>query len=693
MKFRGSAAVALGVLTLLCGLALPVDAQSPPPLLNLQLRLSDSVGVPLSGSVTLVVTLYDAPLSGSVLYTETQTVTAANGVVNLLLGANVPLDPADFGGGDRWLGLRVGADPEMTPRMRVGSVPFALRAGSSASADDVPGMDITPNSVTVNGVPVIDSTGNWVGNPSGLVGPTGPAGAAGSAGPTGPSGASGATGPTGAGAQGATGPTGPLGPAGPAGATGPTGAGAQGATGATGPLGPAGPTGATGPTGAGVQGATGATGPLGPAGPTGPTGAGAQGATGPTGAAGPAGPAGPTGANGPAGPTGAQGSAGSAGATGPAGPSGAQGSAGPAGPTGPMGSPGANGATGPPGPSGAQGSAGPTGPAGPNQLTSSTTITGNITFPERVTADELFASDPGSASVGVVDGTATSGSGVGVYGRGDVGVRGQGTTTTGVGVYGEGPALGYGVEGRNGGSLGTGVLGLADGASGPSFGVQGQTTSSSGRGVYGLAAFGSGTTYGVLGEAFSPSGWGVFSTGDFGATGTKSFVAPHPTDPSREVRFYALEGNESGTYFRGTTLLAEGRAVIDVPADFRMVTDASGLTVHLTPVGGWSPLWIESQSLERIVVRGEGAVSFHYKVHGVRRGYSDVETLHPNVSYRPVYRGVPFGTQYPPQVRRLLIESGIVDESMIPNEDTAAALGWTLRDPETAPHLRGGGER
>ena len=75
---------------------------------------------------------------------------------------------------------------------------------------------------------MINSSGQWVGAATGLVGPQGPAGA---------NGATGAQGPQGpAGANGATGAQGPQGPAGPTGAT-----GARGPTGATGPQGPAGP--------------------------------------------------------------------------------------------------------------------------------------------------------------------------------------------------------------------------------------------------------------------------------------------------------------------------------------------------------------------------------------------------------------------------------------------------------------------
>ena len=45
-----------------------------------------------------------------------------------------------------------------------------------------------------------------------------------------------------------------------------------------------------------------------------------------------------------------------------------------------------------------------------------------------------------------------------------------------------------------------------------------------------------------------------------------------------------------------------------------------------------------------------------------------------------IVRGV--GNQYPPAYRQLLVENGILNADFTPDEDTAAALGWTLREPE-----------
>ena len=115
--------------------------------------------------------------------------------------------------------------------------------------------------------------------------------------------------------------------------------------------------------------------------------------------------------------------------------------------------------------------------------------------------------------------------------------------------------------------------------------------------------------------------------GDFVASGTKSFVQPHPTDDTKEIWFVCLEGNEAGTYFRGTATLAGGRAVVPVPEDFRLVTEAEGLTAQVTPMGPCPGLWVESVDLSSMVVRGERDVPFSYFVNGVRAGQAGFETV------------------------------------------------------------------
>ena len=201
-----------------------------PTTITHQGRLYNVEGLAIDGTLEVRFAIYDAEGADTPIWSELHTITFEDGYFSTELGSLVPFEDEDvFDGSVRYLGISVGADPEMTPRARVASMPYAMLA------NNVNG-DITPSSVSVGGVEVIDSNGNWVGNSTGLVGPVGPAGPQGAIGPVGPTGPQGGTGPTGP--QGVIGPTGPQGNTGAQGGTGPTGP--QGVIGPTGPQGPSG---------------------------------------------------------------------------------------------------------------------------------------------------------------------------------------------------------------------------------------------------------------------------------------------------------------------------------------------------------------------------------------------------------------------------------------------------------------------
>ncbi|MBK8693372.1 MAG: hypothetical protein IPN17_14040, partial [Deltaproteobacteria bacterium] len=193
---------ALGALVLaaMCAVPAVAVAQVPSTMIH-QGRLLDRAGAPSTGSQSIVYRIYDSATGGTPIWTETLNVTLDDGYFSTQLGATTPLTPMVFAGRTRFLGVTVGTDPEMTPREPIGSVPYALVATNVVG-------DITPTSITVGGMQIVDSTGRWVGASSGPAGPAGPAGPMGPAGPAGPAGA---TGPAGA-----AGPAGPMGPAGPA---------------------------------------------------------------------------------------------------------------------------------------------------------------------------------------------------------------------------------------------------------------------------------------------------------------------------------------------------------------------------------------------------------------------------------------------------------------------------------------------
>lgn len=166
----------------------------------------DSLGQPVNGSIAVTLRVYGAANGGVALHEEQQTVPVAAGLLAMELGAGAALAGDLFDGAERWLAIAVGADQEMQPRLRLSSAPYALRAERASS---LVGGPVDATGLSIGGSAVIDNFGNWIGNPTGLIGPAGPLGPTGPIGPEGPKGPAGATGATGA-----TGPAGPVGPVG-----------------------------------------------------------------------------------------------------------------------------------------------------------------------------------------------------------------------------------------------------------------------------------------------------------------------------------------------------------------------------------------------------------------------------------------------------------------------------------------------
>lgn len=103
---------------------------SVPGMINFQGVLKDSSGALLTGDHSMVFSIYDAASAGSSLWTETQTVAATDGLYSVRLGASSSIPASIFDGSTRYLGVKVGSDAEMTPRVALVSVSYALTAGS-----------------------------------------------------------------------------------------------------------------------------------------------------------------------------------------------------------------------------------------------------------------------------------------------------------------------------------------------------------------------------------------------------------------------------------------------------------------------------------------------------------------------------------------------------------------------------------
>ena len=107
-------------------------------------------------------------------------------------------------------------------------------------------------------------------------------------------------------------------------------------------------------------------------------------------------------------------------------------------------------------------------------------------------------------------------------------------------------------------------------------------------------------------------------TGSLNAT-TKSFLIDHPSKEGMKLQYASLEGPENGVYVRGTTK----DTFITLPDYWRDLVHNSSITVTLTPVGSFQPLFVESKSNREIIVGGVCGY-YDYVVYGERK---DVEKL------------------------------------------------------------------
>lgn len=102
-------------------------AQAPRSL-AFQGTLKSASGTPKpDGTYGAVMRIYDAKTGGNLLWLESKSLTVASGLFQTVLGSNTPL-PATIAFSDKayYLGVTVGVDPEMTPRIQLSGVPYAL---------------------------------------------------------------------------------------------------------------------------------------------------------------------------------------------------------------------------------------------------------------------------------------------------------------------------------------------------------------------------------------------------------------------------------------------------------------------------------------------------------------------------------------------------------------------------------------
>ena len=116
-----------------------------PKVISYQGQLSNSSGSPVDGTVTITFSLYKDVSGGTAIWSEIQTISVSNGLLNVQLGSVNPLIETLFDSDPVYLGIKVGADPEMIPKQKMTAGAFSQTAVQVTSP--VPGDKIAIGAV------------------------------------------------------------------------------------------------------------------------------------------------------------------------------------------------------------------------------------------------------------------------------------------------------------------------------------------------------------------------------------------------------------------------------------------------------------------------------------------------------------------------------------------------------------------
>jgi len=113
-----------------------------PSLINYQGLLTDINGNVVSGSKTVSISIHDAATNGSQLYTENiGSVTVQNGIYSFQFGSGPTFTSTLSTGAQHWLQVTLDGIAQ-TPRERLVSVPFAIKAAQADSLTPQPETDV-----------------------------------------------------------------------------------------------------------------------------------------------------------------------------------------------------------------------------------------------------------------------------------------------------------------------------------------------------------------------------------------------------------------------------------------------------------------------------------------------------------------------------------------------------------------------
>ncbi len=106
-----------------------------PNTINFQGMLTDTAGAPLGdGNYNTLFMVYNVPAGGAPLWSEVQSVGLIDGLFSVILGDVNAFSDTLFNTSPRYLAIQVGANPELTPRTMLLSVPWSMQSNRAESA-------------------------------------------------------------------------------------------------------------------------------------------------------------------------------------------------------------------------------------------------------------------------------------------------------------------------------------------------------------------------------------------------------------------------------------------------------------------------------------------------------------------------------------------------------------------------------
>lgn len=110
-----------------------------PGLMSYQGLLTDDDGLALDTTVSITFSIYKDSTGGQKVWSETQSnVAVTNGLFDVQMGRMNSIPDSVFKDPGRWLGIKVGAYPELQPRQRIAAVGYAFRAEVANSVAPAP---------------------------------------------------------------------------------------------------------------------------------------------------------------------------------------------------------------------------------------------------------------------------------------------------------------------------------------------------------------------------------------------------------------------------------------------------------------------------------------------------------------------------------------------------------------------------